>query len=126
MGASSSTPVLDGDGGNFSVKCRSEPLSVHDRAVLRVTKEVRVRAGSECACASPSGLLPAPCASRAAHLQELVVLRGVDADNVYSQSTGSKSNVLLTMAWSDIAAIQLAGRFLSVTQGDGAMRTVRV
>lgn len=44
MGAGqSSQVVLDGDGGCYSVKCRSEPLMVHDRAVLRVTKEVRLR-----------------------------------------------------------------------------------
>ena len=43
MGAGqSSQVVLDGDGGCYSVKCRSEPLMVHDRAVLRVTKEVRL------------------------------------------------------------------------------------
>jgi len=40
-GSQSSHAVLDGDGGCYSVKCRSEPLMVHDRAVLRVTKEVR-------------------------------------------------------------------------------------
>ena len=40
-GSQSSHAVLDGDGGCYSVKCRSEPLMVHDRAVLRVTKVVR-------------------------------------------------------------------------------------
>ena len=32
---------LEGDGGCYSVKCRSAPLSVNDRAVLRVTKQAR-------------------------------------------------------------------------------------
>jgi len=50
--------ALAGEGGCFSVKCRSEPLQVYDKAVLRVTKD-EARGPARCRCRA--GLWPPAC-----------------------------------------------------------------
>ena len=119
MGGTASTH-LEGDGGCYSVKCRSAPLSVNDRAVLRVTKQARARpalapcpAPSRAARADPGTRTLPP---RRARAQELRVLSHVTLNALHDATQDADRDILLRLQWPDIAAVALAGRFLSVTE----------
>ena len=90
MGAGASTSgsaMFAGEGGCFSVKIRGGPLSVHDRAVLRVTPD---------------------------YLRLLRFLGNHEA--IYSkEDEANPRNVLLHLDLEQIKSFALAGRFFSVT-----------
>ena len=126
MGGTASSH-LEGDGGCYSVKCRSAPLSVNDRAVLRVTKQARglhARPGSaRCTRADPCAGT-CPCQRVPLTAQELRVLAHVTAEAVHDATLDVDRDILLRLQWRDIPAVALAGRFLTITQAppDGASR----